>query len=32
MDDQKTLTDQIIDKTMEKILHAFQEKFHAAIR
>ena len=32
MDDQKTLTDQIIDKTMEKILHTFQEKFHAAIR
>ncbi len=31
-DDEKTLTDQIIDKTMEKILRAFQEKFHAAIR
>jgi len=31
-DDQKTLTDQIIDKTMEKILRTFQEKFHASIR
>jgi phenylalanyl-tRNA synthetase beta chain len=31
-DDQKTLTDQIIDKTMEKILQTFQERFHASIR
>ncbi len=31
-DDEKTLTDQIIEKTMDKILRAFQEKFHATIR
>ena len=31
-DDQKTLTDQIIEKTMEKILRTFQEKFHAVVR
>jgi phenylalanyl-tRNA synthetase beta chain len=31
-DDEKTLTDQIIDKTMEKILRTFREKFHATIR
>ena len=31
-DDEKTLTDQIIDKTMGKILRAFQEKFKASIR
>lgn len=31
-DDEKTLTDQIIDKTMGKILRAFQDKFHAYIR
>jgi phenylalanyl-tRNA synthetase beta chain len=31
-DDEKTLTDQIIEKTMDKILRTFQEKFHATIR
>jgi phenylalanyl-tRNA synthetase beta chain len=31
-DDEKTLTDQVIDKTMEKILRNFKEKFNAAIR
>jgi phenylalanyl-tRNA synthetase beta chain len=31
-DDEKTLTDQIIEQTMDKILRAFQEKFHASIR
>ena len=31
-DDEKTLTDQIIDKTMDNILRAFQDKFHASIR
>lgn len=31
-DDEKTLTDQVIDKIMEKILRSFQEKFHATIR
>jgi phenylalanyl-tRNA synthetase beta chain len=31
-DDEKTLTDQIIEKTMEKILQALQEKFHATLR
>jgi phenylalanyl-tRNA synthetase beta chain len=31
-DDERTLTDQIIDKTMEKILRDFQEKFNASIR
>lgn len=31
-DDEKTLTEQIIEKTMGKILRAFQEKFHASIR
>jgi len=31
-DDEKTLTDQIIEKTMDKILRAFQDKFHAALR
>jgi phenylalanyl-tRNA synthetase beta chain len=31
-DDEKTLTDQIIDKTMERILRTFQEKFHAVMR
>jgi phenylalanyl-tRNA synthetase beta chain len=31
-DDEKTLTDQIIEKTMDKILRAFREKFQATIR
>ena len=31
-DDEKTLTDEIIEKTMERIFKALQEKFHAAIR
>jgi phenylalanyl-tRNA synthetase beta chain len=31
-DDEKTLTDQIIEKTMDKILRAFREKFNAVIR
>lgn len=31
-DDEKTLTDQIIDKTMDKILRTLQEKFRASIR
>jgi len=31
-DDEKTLTDHIIEKTMGKILRAFQDKFHASIR
>jgi phenylalanyl-tRNA synthetase beta chain len=31
-DDEKTLTDQVIDKIMEKILRTFQDKFHATIR
>jgi len=31
-DDEKTLTDQTIEKTMDKILRAFQEKFHATLR
>jgi phenylalanyl-tRNA synthetase beta chain len=31
-DDEKTLTDQVIDKIMEKILRTLQEKFHATIR
>jgi phenylalanyl-tRNA synthetase beta chain len=31
-DDQKTLTDQIIEKTMEKIIRTFREKFNATIR
>jgi phenylalanyl-tRNA synthetase beta chain len=31
-DDEKTLTDQVIEKSMEKILHAFREKFQAVIR
>jgi phenylalanyl-tRNA synthetase beta chain len=31
-DDQKTLTDQIIENTMEKIIRAFQEKFGATVR
>ncbi len=31
-DDEKTLTDQVIDKTMEKILRSFQERFNASIR
>lgn len=31
-DDEKTLTDEIIEKTMDKIIRSFQERFHAAIR
>jgi phenylalanyl-tRNA synthetase beta chain len=31
-DDEKTLTDQVIEKTMERILNAYGEKFHATIR
>jgi phenylalanyl-tRNA synthetase beta chain len=31
-DDEKTLTDQIIEKTMDRILRALQEKFQAVIR
>jgi phenylalanyl-tRNA synthetase beta chain len=31
-DDEKTLTDEIIEKAMGRILKAFQEKFHATIR
>ena len=31
-DDEKTLTDQTIERTMEKILRAFQDKFNASIR
>jgi phenylalanyl-tRNA synthetase beta chain len=31
-DDEKTLTDDIIEKTMERILKTFQEKFNASIR
>jgi phenylalanyl-tRNA synthetase beta chain len=31
-DDDKTLTDQVIEKTMEKILKTFQERFQAFIR
>jgi phenylalanyl-tRNA synthetase beta chain len=31
-DDEKTLTDQVIEKTMEKILRSFEEKFHATLR
>ena len=31
-DDEKTLTDDIIEKAMGRILKAFQEKFHATIR
>jgi phenylalanyl-tRNA synthetase beta chain len=31
-DDEKTLTDQVIDKTMERILRSFTEKFNAVIR
>jgi phenylalanyl-tRNA synthetase beta chain len=31
-DDEKTLTDQIIERAMDKILRAFQEKFNATIR
>jgi len=31
-DDEKTLTDEIIEKTMERILNAFKEKFQATIR
>jgi len=31
-DDEKTLTDQVIEKTMDKILKAFIEKFNASIR
>ncbi len=31
-DDEKTLTDEIIEKTMERILNSFKEKFQATIR
>ncbi len=31
-DDEKTLTDEIIEKTMERILNVFREKFQATIR
>ncbi|NTV84248.1 MAG: phenylalanine--tRNA ligase subunit beta, partial [Bacteroidales bacterium] len=31
-DDEKTLTDEIIEKSMERILKAFQEKYNATIR
>jgi phenylalanyl-tRNA synthetase beta chain len=31
-DDEKTLTDQTIERTMDKILRTFQDKFDAAIR
>jgi len=31
-DDEKTLTDKVIEKTMDKILRIYQEKFHAMIR
>jgi phenylalanyl-tRNA synthetase beta chain len=31
-DDDKTLTDQVIEKTMDRILRSFQEKFGAVIR
>lgn len=31
-DDEKTLTDQIVEKTMDKILRAFQEKYNATLR
>jgi phenylalanyl-tRNA synthetase beta chain len=31
-DDEKTLTDDIIEKSMDRILKAFQEKFNATIR
>jgi len=31
-DDEKTLTDQVIEKTMDKILRVFKEKFNAAVR
>jgi phenylalanyl-tRNA synthetase beta chain len=31
-DEEKTLTDEIIEKTMDRILKALQEKFNAAIR
>lgn len=32
LDEEKTLTDSVIDKTMEKLLRAFSEKFGAVIR